>query len=110
MERAKPENFFKRHHPINIKKTMKNAIRLILLVFLSTNVMSQDRIPLVTDHYHLKLSFDFANQTMQASCAMTIINQSDATVKQVPVILYRLLNVESVFKSGRQGLCHLNKP
>lgn len=81
---------------------MKNAIKLILLVFLSTNVMSQDRIPLVTDHYHLKLSFDFANQTMQGSCAMTIINQSDATVKQVPVLLYRLLNVESVLsQEGR---------
>ncbi len=81
---------------------MKNIIKLILLVFLSTNVMSQDRIPLVTDHYHLKLSFDFATQTMQGSCAMTIINQSDATVKQVPVLLYRLLNVESVLsQEGR---------
>jgi len=80
---------------------MNNAIKFILLVFLSTNVMSQDKIPLATDHYHLKLSFDFTKQTMQASCAMTIINQSDAIVKQVPVLLYRLLNVESV--SNQEG-------
>ena len=83
---------------------MKTAIKLILLVLLTTNAMSQDRIPLVTDHYDLKLSFNFADQTMQASCVMTITNQSDAKVNQVPVLLYRLMNVESVSSQEGQPL------
>ncbi|TVQ87464.1 MAG: hypothetical protein EA393_10645 [Bacteroidetes bacterium] len=75
---------------------MNRTFTFFLLLMLSAGLFAQNHFPLVTDHYHLELSFDYRNETLQGHCRMTIINQSDSAVTQIPLVLYRLMNVHSV--------------
>jgi hypothetical protein len=83
---------------------MKKTFTLILTGLFSLSLYTQNHFPLVTDHYHLELSFDFKNETMQGNCKMTILNQSDTPVTQIPLLLYRLMKVNSVKDSDGENL------
>ncbi|MFN3554804.1 MAG: hypothetical protein ACK4VN_02435 [Bacteroidales bacterium] len=78
---------------------MKKTPLLVLLFLFSAGLFAQPPFPLVTDHYHLELSFDYGNETLQGQCRMTLLNQSDSAVTQIPLMLYRLMKVNSV-KTG----------
>ena len=75
---------------------MRYTLKLLLLVLLSTNVVGQNKFPLVTDYYKLELSFDFEEEIIKGSCEITIQNKSDETINQIPVLLYRLMKIDSV--------------
>jgi len=75
---------------------MKQLMTFTLLIILSAGLTAQSHFPLVTDDYHLELSFDYRNETLQGHCRMTILNQSDSAVTQIPLMLYRLMKVNSV--------------
>ena len=52
--------------------------------------------------YRLELDFDFSSETLQAACDLTIRNQGRETITKVPLLLYRLLRVNSISDgSGR---------
>jgi aminopeptidase N len=46
--------------------------------------------------YKLDVSIDYKQETIAADCRMTISNSGETPVHEVPILLYRLLNVESV--------------
>jgi hypothetical protein len=75
---------------------MKQLLTFALLIILSVGLTAQSPFPLVTDHYHLELSFDYGNETLQGHTRMTILNQSDSAVKQIPLMLYRLMKINSI--------------
>jgi hypothetical protein len=83
---------------------MRHIINFFLLILLSANLFAQNKFPLVTDYYHLKLSFDFKEELMKGSCEMKIENESDTTFIQIPVLLYRLMKVESVQNQANENL------
>lgn len=80
---------------------MKHLAKFLLLILLNGNLLAQERFPLATQHYHLKLSFDFPNELLKGICQMSITNHADTAVSQLPLLLYRLMQVESV--SDQQG-------
>lgn len=75
---------------------MKPTLTLALLLMLSAMLSAQNPFPLVTDHYHLELSFDYRNESLQGTCRMTILNKSDSVLTQIPLLLYRLMKVNTV--------------
>lgn len=83
---------------------MRNKINFFLLILLSTNVFAQNKFSLVTDYYHLKLSFDFKEESMRGICEMKIENQSNDTMNQIPLLLYRLMKVESIKNQANEDL------
>ena len=83
---------------------MKYIINMLFLILLSTNVYTQNKFPLVIDHYNLELSFDYKEELMNGICELKILNLSDETVNQIPLLLYRLLSVESVQNKDSERL------
>ena len=83
---------------------MKYTIKLFLLILLSTNVFAQNKFSLVTDYYNLELFFDFKEELVNGSCEMKIQNLSSETVNQIPLLLYRLMRVESVQNMANEKL------
>ncbi len=75
---------------------MNRTFTFFLLLIMSAGLFAQNPYPLVTDHYHLELSFDYRNETLQGNCRMTILNQSDSAITQIPLMLYRLMKVNTV--------------
>ncbi|TVQ07369.1 MAG: hypothetical protein EA361_18470 [Bacteroidetes bacterium] len=75
---------------------MKRTFTFAMLLILSAGLFAQNPYPLVTDHYHLEISFDYRNETLQGNCRMTILNQSDSAITQIPLILYRLMKVNTL--------------
>jgi hypothetical protein len=75
---------------------MNRTFTFLLLLMLSAGLFAQNHFPLVSDHYHLELSFDYRNETLQGHCRMTILNQSDSAITQIPLMLYRLMKVNSI--------------
>lgn len=75
---------------------MNRTVTIALWLLLSAGLIAQSHFPLVTDHYYLELSFDYRNETLQGHCRMTIINQSDSVITQIPLMLYRLMKVNSI--------------
>ena len=68
----------------------------------TTQVGVNIEFPLKTTDYHLELSFDFKEGTHNGLAKITITNQSDLAVFEIPLLLYRLMNVSSVTDlSGR---------
>lgn len=83
---------------------MRYTLQLLLLILLSTSVVGQDKFPLVTDYYKLDLAFDFEKEIIYGSSEITIRNNSDETVNQIPLLLYRLMKIESVQTLSNQKL------
>ena len=83
---------------------MKRTLTFALLLILSAGLFAQNHFPLVADHYQLELSFDFPKETLKGRCQMTILNQSDSAITQIPLLLYRLLKVNSVKNSDGDEL------
>ncbi len=75
---------------------MRFKLTFALLLILSSGLTAQNPFPLVTDHYQLKLSFDYSNETLQGHCRMTILNQSDSVMTRIPLVLYRMMRVNAV--------------
>lgn len=56
-----------------------------------------DQLPFIkTKDYKLNLAIDYENEILSADCTMTVLNTSQSPLKQIPLILYRLLKVEAV--------------
>jgi hypothetical protein len=83
---------------------MKRTFTYVMLLLLSAGLLAQNPFPLVTDHYHLELSFDFPKESLKGRCQITILNQSDSAITQIPFLLYRLLKVNSVKNSDGDEL------
>ncbi|MFO7999400.1 MAG: hypothetical protein R6U86_10525 [Bacteroidales bacterium] len=76
---------------------MKISIRLlIVLILLPWTARAEELFPLVTEHMSLRLSFDFPGETLEGVCTLRITNQSDEPRDQIPLMLYRLMPVQSV--------------
>ncbi len=75
---------------------MKTILAFCLLLLLWVNAAAGDSFPLSTGYVHLELSFDFTEGSMRGSCHMSINNHSDSQVSGIPLLLYRLMKVESV--------------
>jgi hypothetical protein len=84
---------------------MKHSITcLVLLALLPLQLKASPTFPLVTEHMGLQLSFDFKQETMQGISTMEIRNLSDSTIRQIPLILYRLMPVHSITNQAGEPL------
>lgn len=82
---------------------MKKAILLCLLSFFVLLSFSQEKSPLIPTNYDLKLSFNFEESTLSGICEIQITNTSDTILSEIPLLLYRLMNIQSVTdKSGNK--------
>lgn len=79
-------------------KTIKTTM-LLALIMQATILNAQHNFPLTVKNYDLSLSFDFKQETLQGSCAIQLFNHSDSIINKIPVLLYRLMNVQSVTNS-----------
>jgi aminopeptidase N len=49
-----------------------------------------------TDRYVLDVSIDFEEETLTGSCALTVRNTSQQSIREIPLLLYRTLQVNNV--------------
>lgn len=64
-----------------------------------------DQIPgIKTLDYQLDLRIDYKNEVLTGDCRLTVANDNPAPLSQVPVLLYRLLDVSSVTDAGGEAL------
>lgn len=84
---------------------MKNKIVLLIALILNLPVVLDGNAPKElpsTIRYSLDLKLDFVNEKIMGTCELTILNDSDHPMNQIPVLLYRLLTVRSV--KGANGI------
>ncbi|MBX2914536.1 MAG: hypothetical protein KF856_04580 [Cyclobacteriaceae bacterium] len=55
---------------------------------------------LAINKYECEVDFDFANESLQATCKVEVTNNSNAKVRKLPFVLYRLLTVRDVKSDG----------
>lgn len=82
---------------------MKRGIVLLSLLFILTRLCAQN-FPLIINSYDLTLSFDFNNEILLGTCKIEVKNTSDTTVSEVPLLLYRLMKVESATNDKGQNV------
>ncbi|MGB8494086.1 MAG: hypothetical protein WCE53_06790 [Candidatus Acidiferrum sp.] len=68
---------------------------LVLLLFSTGPLTAAEKLPAVT-HYHLRLKILPADQRLDATAEMVIVNYSSQAVSELPFLLYRLLDVKDV--------------
>ncbi len=85
------------------------SIFISFLICLSTNLFAQNNFSLVVDYYDLELSFDFNNSTLQGINKMKIINTSNDTIKQIPILLYRLMKADAINDENGNSLTFSQK-
>jgi aminopeptidase N len=73
------------------------AFLIILTLTLPAALLSgtTDELP-ATLRYRLDLKLDYRNERIMGTCEITILNDTDHPMDQIPVLLYRLLTVKSV--------------
>lgn len=76
-------------------RTIKTILLLAHILTVSS-INAQHSSSLGVTNYDLRLSFDFKQQTLQGSCAIQLSNHSDSIINKIPLLLYRLMNVQSV--------------
>ena len=74
----------------------KTLLILIFSICALASSIAQTKFPLETKNYHLELSFDFEEGILNGVAKITISNQSDSNVPEIPLLLYRLMNVSSI--------------
>lgn len=55
---------------------------------------------LAINKYECEVDFDFTNESLQATCKVEVTNNSNAKVRKLPFVLYRLLTVRDVKSDG----------
>ena len=82
----------------------KVAVAAILLLFASWGPLTAaEKLPGVT-HYHLRLNIMPADQRLDATAEMVIVNSSAQAVSEIPFLLYRLLDVRDVLSENGKPL------
>ncbi len=74
----------------------KLLIFLILLCLVSFAASSNVKQLPRTLEYRLELRIDFSTEKLYAKCEITISNNTNQPIEQIPILLYRLLTVKSV--------------
>ena len=72
------------------------AVSLAFINQLKAQCFSDKEIILKTVDYKLDLAIDYENEKIRGSCQLTVLNPSQQTIYQIPIMLYRLLKVTSV--------------
>ena len=78
---------------------MNTTRRLIYFILLSSVILTSNfgasQLP-NTLAYQLNLRIDYNNDKLFGKCEITISNETNQPIEQVPILLYRLLSVQSV--------------
>ena len=78
---------------MNIKELL---IFFISLTFVSSTLSSDVTQLPSTLEYKLDLRIDYNTKKLYGSCEMTIANETDQAIEDIPILLYRLLSVKNV--------------
>lgn len=89
-----------------MKTNSIKKILLVILIFISTTLFLNANILSLpsTIEYKLDIRIDYTANNLSAYCELLIENNTEQALKKVPILLYRLLSVNSVLDKNNKAL------
>jgi hypothetical protein len=90
-----------------MKMFLKNYLSVLISFALAVTASNPDAGPLPGIlEYNLDLKIDYETEKLDARCEMMLLNRSDRPIRQITLILYRLMTVTAVENEKRQTLAY----
>ena len=86
------------------RKLTLSMIALLSLLANAATAIDLESVRLRVANYAIDYSIDFENEVLSADCAMKVANPTDEVVTEIPLLLYRLLAVDSVVSSSGERM------